>query len=157
MNFEELLENLLDPKFDIKQLDFNQSAVIAAHIMNTKETNQKVLGRLAAGLEGKYGDKVIEKLANSIKENTGFKISPSTLRGYRWVYQRVGYLNVPADFPFHTWKTLASTPNPQEWIDKALAQGWSGSQLVREIKVASGKTAPPKQCPQCGYVYESQN
>lgn len=146
----EMLERLMSKDFSFAEFDYDNLVGLAAGIIETKEINQKVLGRLAAELEGKYGDKVMEKFANSIFESTGYKVATSTLRSYRWVYKAVGNLDIPADFPFHAWKTLAGVENPQEWLNKAREWGWTGKQMVREIKIAHGDKPVKKTCPHCG-------
>lgn len=149
MDFEELASNLLNPKFSFKEVNFDSFVELAGDIVVKNELRQKLLGRLANELETNYGEKILEKLADEILNTTGYKISPSTLRAYRWVYQKVGHLDVPEDFKFHAWQVLSGTENPEEWLKKARDNGWSGGELVFNIRSSKGQKNI-KTCPKCG-------
>lgn len=143
------LTQLTDPNFSFKNLDWNTLTGLASTIIENREMHQKVLGRIAAEAGGQYGDNLVEKLATAIYEQTGYKVSPSTLRGYRWVYERVGGLDIPPDLSFSCWKALAGAEDPEEWVTKATENGWSSSETIRNIRISQGKTPVVKLCPHC--------
>lgn len=146
------LQQLLDPKFDASTLEWDTLVSTVATCVESREFYQKILGKVASSVGSKYGEKRIFQLSSSIEEMTGRKISPDTLRNYRWVWEKVGHLSIPDDVPYTAYKTLASTDHPEEWLQKMLDNGWSAAQLLREIKIAKGESPKkPHVCPNCGF------
>lgn len=152
VNTATIFESLLKKGFSFDGFEWENFIGLASEAIETKEVYHKVLGRILSGMSGKFGEKSIQRFADDLEEITGRKISVNTLRNYRWVYQRVGNLDIPEDVSYKVWQTLAGTNNPSEWLEKMKTEGLSGNQLVREIEIARGKKPRVKliSCPKCG-------
>ena len=147
---------ILDKNFSLEGFSFDTFVGVATEVLDAKEVYFKVLGRVVSGLGKKYGDNSVQKFADALEDTTGRKVSANTLRNYRWVYDRVGALDVPDDLPYKAWQILAASKTPEFWLNELKTNGWSAPELIREIMLASGKTPPVKLaiCPNCLHEFE---
>jgi len=156
MDTEHIALKLLDKNFSFDGFTFDGFVGFASAAIEGKETYHKVLGKLAMELGGKYGDKSIQRFADAIEDATGRKISANTIRNYRWVYSRLCRFDVPEDLSYKAWQTLASTDDPGKWLADLSKNGWSCSELIREVRLFYGKKDPVKllTCPKCLTEFE---
>ena len=152
-----IFEQLIRPDFDISVFTWDNCVELAGEVITNRELSNKILGKLAAGLEGKRGDKVVQKFATDIENTTGLKVSAKHIANCRGVYRRLlPHINkIPADWAWNAWRLLAYTENPGEWIDKAVNAGWTSAMVVREVQMAKGlKLQNRHECPKCGYEFD---
>lgn len=154
---ENIVEKLLNPNSDISDINEEDQLSLLAQSLEFRENYQKILGRIASEYskkhdagQGRAGKKIMATLADQLENMTGIKVSPNTLTIYRQVWDRIGSLGVPPEWSFRVWRTLVRVDNPKEWIQKAEEQGWSGSQLHREISLFKGDSPQKTKCPFCG-------
>lgn len=150
MNADEILEALANSEEKLQDIDFETAANIASLIIERRESFQMLLGRLASELKDKFGERADLKLADAVMEITGRKISPSTMRQYAIVYKATQPLNLPPDISYTARRLLTETGNPQEWWNTAQLQGWSTSEITREIRNYLQKSKPKRVCKVCG-------
>jgi len=160
MNDEEtdIFQKLADPHFPIDELPWDVKVAALSKLVEARETYQKVVARLAASLPddkpGMGSKKHIHKLAAAIEDATGRKMSVNTLHKYRQVYRAVAAFQekIPLDWPFRAWVYLSREDEPGVWIDRAVAEGWSGAELVRELRISNPPEKRLKICRRCGSV-----
>jgi hypothetical protein len=151
----DMFKKLLDPQFDMTEFNTETYVGLAAEIVEDKELSQKVLGKMAYNLDQKYGKSALPDLAKGIEDATGLKMSLSSLRAYKWVYGKLSQVmdKIPPEFPYTAWRDLAGTEDPVGYLGRALAEGMSGAQLSRQIRLERQPAKPPRtvQCPKCGF------
>lgn len=154
MDSADAFNELIDPEFNADGLSWEAKVGMAATLIENKEVYQKALGKLAASIPRgttKKGDGKLGEFAMAIENLTGRKTSPNSLRVYRRVYERlVGVIEkIPADWPYRAWRVLADSESPLAYLEQAIKEGWSGSELVFEVHEREGKHKVRK-CPACG-------
>lgn len=136
--------------------DYDTCVGLASEAVESRELYQKVLGKMTHTLTLKHGEKAVSNFAQGIENATGYKVKPSSLRVYRWVYQKLEPMldKIPADFSYLCWRDLAGTDDPEGWLGRAISEGMSGSQLGREIRIARGSQREAKivVCEKCGHA-----
>lgn len=150
-DIKEVFKQAIRSDFSMKEWGFDNFVGIGIQIIEEREIYQKLIGKLAYSLTVVKGNHALPKFAQALEEATGRKMSPETLRHYRWIYSKVGHLNIPEDISFSVWSSLASTENPEEWLKKTIDNGWSGAELKREIRISQGKDPVHRihHCPYC--------
>lgn len=106
-----------------------------------KDQAQWVLGKLAAGIEIKYGVGTLEKYAKEIK------IPVSSLRVYRWVVSQYEKDYVPPPtVSFGALEAVAKLPPPirAELLDKVENEGMSIENIRRQISKNKNEVPKPK-------------
>ena len=141
------LEQILDPEFKPEDLSWESKVNVSAHLFQEKELFVKVVGKIASTLKG---SKEIKQLALDIQNITGKKMPPSSIIVYRWLYEKVYVLNPPDDISLNCLKHIASTDNPQKWVDEIKNNGLSGAEVIRMIRLEKGMETKVKKCPNCG-------
>lgn len=122
-------------------------------LVEGRESYQKRLGKISSEILYSLGLDALKQFAESVKETTGIKISFHTLRNYGWTYKQLEGLDIPEDISYIAMQALAGTGNAKVWLHKALKEGWSSQQLIREIRSAKGLPDKNKRkCPQCGFI-----
>lgn len=127
--------------------------------MNAREdvdNGNWTLGDLALEVTKEYGEDSIGKYSYAIG------VIKKTLMGYRTV-SKVFNPEVRARYrklSFSHFKTLASLPKPEAWLEKADDNDWSVEMMTEKIKDAYGaikdvgpEDKPPKvyRCPECNH------
>lgn len=147
------ISKLLDRNYPVDKFDWDTKIQLASIVFDSKELNQKVIARLVASLEAKPGryERELIRFAEDLTAIRGKKTSATSLRTYRWIWNKISHLPVPEDFSWTTWRRLAETKNPEKWLNDALKNGWSGSELNRHILQEKMKTKKVKtmNCPFC--------
>ena len=158
---EEIFEKLADPDFDVNSFDWDQKVKILSYLVESKETYQKVVARLAASLPddkpGRGSKGHIAKLAQAIEDATGRKIAIRTLYKYRQAYKALEVVQrlIPADWPFRAWIYLSREEDPTGWVKRGVDEGWSGAELVRELQMANPPKKRMKICNRCNSQFEN--
>lgn len=153
MNEEELYKQISDPKFDLSQVSYETEVGLVANIFNRQEQYQRAIGRIALHLtrQSKWGDNILKKFMQDVEQLTGKKRAASTLRAYRVVYERLESFihEIPEDLPFTALRWLSASDDPYKWFKKAMSEGWSGSELVRQLRLAKGDKPGEVICSKC--------
>lgn len=140
----DVFKKMLDPKFSFENFDMETLAELGREANEITAIRQRILGRLAMMIPTKYGDNALKEFAKEVG------LSYPTIQNYRWVESRTAGLAIPDDFTFTARQTLAGTEKPQEWLQKALDEGWSSRQLISKINLEKGTGRKVRQCPNCG-------
>ncbi len=153
---------------DLGTFDWETLVSAGMEARNLKDYSQWILGKLAMGVEVKFGLDSLGKYASSIG------VKRETLKNYRWVYkqwraefERPESKVLPNHTSFTVYQVLASREDKVEWLQKAVDNDWSVEVLGRNLKKATGKEyqvevdtmAKTLECPRCGYtiVLEDKN
>lgn len=118
----------------------------------SREKYQKVLGKLASEIASEFGPAALTSLADDIAENYGVRISASTLRNYRYVWDKVNRLELPEDLAYRTLQAIASSKDPEGWANAVKTMGLSSAEVYKLIQEEKGYK-PGKQyvCENCGH------
>lgn len=142
----EIYKTILDEDFTFKDWNMEQFISIGMECVEVKSLNQRLLGRLANGLEAKYGQQTIANFAKEVG------VSPNSMYVYKEVEKKLEHLDIPDDYHWSARRWLADSGNPKQYLQKALDEGLSPSQLIRIIKHDLGKTRKELECPNCHTV-----
>lgn len=123
-----------------------------SNLISSRENYQRRLGRIASDLSRDWGSQALESLSEDLKETQGLKVSPTTLRNYRWVHEKTAHLNLPEDLSYRTLQTIASTDDPEKWALRIEKEGLSSSEVYFLILQEKGKEPTVRKCPNCGIV-----
>jgi len=147
---KKIYSQILDPDFDVTQLDFDACVGLASEIVGSRELYQKMIGKIALELSRKYPTKRVADFADAISETSGYKVSKASVLTYKWVYEKLESIAplIPQDFNYSAWRLLAGTEDPKSWLTRATEGGWSGQELSFHIK--GGKKVNKKTCKVCG-------
>jgi len=142
----------LDKITDFSKWDWEQFVSTGMVVRELKDRSQWYFGKLALGVEKKYGQ---DRLGDFSKE---VGINPASMKVYRWVAKNFKNLNQLGHLPYFAFQLSAGTSEPREWIKKAVENGWSTSQLQREIAISQGREITKKsancKCPNCGFEFK---
>ena len=103
--------------------------VKVSELLEARENYQKILGRMAFEISEKYGPSLLADFSNDIKEGYGLSISPSTLRNYKWVWEKTNKLALPEDISYRTLQYIASSGKPEYWATKIKEEGLSSAMV----------------------------
>jgi hypothetical protein len=129
----------------------------ASKLIIGREKYQKTLGKLAAQIVQFHGAEALKGFAEDLSENTGYKVSPISLRNYGWVYLKTVDLHLPADIPFRIYQALAGVVDQAPYV-KMIEEGYSASEVIRKIREDKGYTKNDKKiiCPECGAQFSEE-
>ena len=121
----------------------------------TERRTYQVIGEIALDIINSYGHKALKEFADEVKETYGTGYSHHTYKNYATIVHKLKGINIPEDFSSRALITIASTDNPQEWINKAVEEGLSGNQIINLIRESKGLTKKDRlcKCPECGYEF----
>jgi hypothetical protein len=121
-------------------------------LLEIREHYQRRLGELASGIASEFGPRKLVELADQISELSGRKISLSSLRNYRWVYEMTKDLNLPEDISYRTCQTIASSGRPEYWSERIKKEGLASAEVYKMIRKEKGLDKKSKQviCTACG-------
>jgi hypothetical protein len=125
-------------------------------LIENKENYQKRLGQLSATIVELNGSEALKDFAGEVTENTGYKVSPITLRNYAWVYLKTVNLNLPDDMPFRIYQALAGVEKQDPYV-KMIEEGYSAGEVIRKIREDKGYTKKEVICPKCGATINAQD
>lgn len=151
-----VFEQLIRPDFDASVFKWDDCVELAGEVIANRELSNKVIGKLAAHLDVKRGNNVLQRFAADIENSTGVKVSYRHVANCRGIYKRLQPFmdKIPADWTWHAWALIAYTENPGEWIDRGVREGLTSPMLIREVQIAKGiKRTDQKVCPKCGHVW----
>lgn len=136
--------------------NYNELMIEAAALLESHEHYQKKLGAISSMIANEYGVEALEGFANDLKETHGISVSVSTLKNYRYVYEKVGHLNLPNDISYRTLQYIASSGRPEYWAGRIEKEGLSSAEVYRMLREEKGMTKKPKSviCPKCGEMFE---
>lgn len=100
-------------------------------LVEKREKYQRLLGKIASEATQKYGPESLKQIAHLVQETTGRKLSLSTLRNYRWTYERVNDLKLPEDLSYYVLQKIASSENPKGWARRIKKEGLSSNEVAR--------------------------
>ena len=152
----EVFNKLLQPDYPVDKMGIDTMVELAGYCVESRELFQKVMGKMVASFKGKGSVGKVRDFAEAITNNTGHRVSFSSLWTYGWVYEKLEKImnKMPEDFSYSTWRDLAGTDSPKKWLDMALREGLTGPQLTREIQKSKGKKMKVTVCPKCGFSQE---
>lgn len=164
MDSTELIKNpaeSLIEALEVKNMitwEWEQFTSMGMQCRAVKDISQWALGRLALGVETKFGESSLKEYAKEIGVNH------NSLNTYRWVAKKYpSWAPEQNHLPHYCYQIAAGTDEPEEWINKAADNDWTSTQLQIEIKKAKdpsfelSKPSRPKkgvECPSCGFHFE---
>ena len=130
----------------------------ASKLILGRESYQKLLGKISAAIAEEYGLGTLFDFSKAIEDSTGLRISPTTLRNYRWVWDKTHDLGLPEDFPYRAYQAIAGSDDPKKWAKAIQEQGLTPSDVILGIKEEKGITDEKKKkvikCPKCQNEFE---
>lgn len=122
-----------------------------ASLVENRENYQRLLGKTASIVVKDYGNEALIKLADDVKETSGRTISITTLRNYKWVWEKTSPFDLPEDLSFRCLQSLAASKNPEKYV-QLIKEGRSSSEIVRLIREERGLSNKTKKwiCSSCG-------
>jgi hypothetical protein len=134
--------------------DWEEYLVQVSDLVEKREKYQKVLGQVSFTISERYGAEALDRFANELLETSGYKVSPTTLRSYRWVWEKTKDLNLPEDMPYRIYREIAGTKDPASWAERIIKEGLSAPDAIRQIRLEKGLDSDKKEtiCPHCGGV-----
>ena len=130
---------------------FQEYVQQVATLVTSRETYQRSLGQTASTVVAMYGNDALIHLADQVAENSGVRISVTTLRNYKWVWEKTSSLNLPDDISYRCLQAIAGSKDPDKYA-KLVAEGLSSNEIIRLIHEEKGITPKTKTyvCPNCG-------
>jgi hypothetical protein len=126
-----------------------------ASLVDNRESYQKTLGQTASTVVELYGNEALLKLAADVEEVAGRKISPTTLRNYKWVWEKTSLLGLPEDLSYRCLQSIAGSKDPVKYAN-LVAQGYSSNEIIRLIREDNGlKESGLITCPVCGNQFKN--
>lgn len=124
----------------------------ATSIIENRETYQRSLGQLASKVAEEYGQDRLKDFSREIKENYGLIISTSTLKNYRWVWEKTKELKLPEDLSYRTLQYIASSGNPEYWAERITKEGLTSPQVFKLMREEKGLPSKKRAyiCKACG-------
>jgi len=124
-----------------------------AKAIDTRENYQRIVGEIAYTVTDLYGGGALHDLASAVTDATGRSCSVSTLRNYRYVWERINTLDLPEDLSFHTLQLIAGSGDPEGWAKRIKEEGLTSTQVHRLFQEKKPKKL--LVCPSCGHEYTS--
>ena len=122
-----------------------------AKLVESREKYQRTLGKLASQVCTEFGTEKLSDLVNDLQETHGLKVSVSTLKNYRWVFDRLNGLNLPEDLSYRTLQYIASSKDPAAWAKRIIDEGLTSPEVFKLLREEKG--LPDKKkfiCKACG-------
>lgn len=131
--------------------NWQQFVTQIASLVDSRENYQKLLGQTASTIVNTYGNNALEKLASDVKESVGRVISVTTLRNYKWVWEKTSILNLPEDLSYRCLQAIAGSKTPDKYA-KLVIEGYSSNEIIKMIREEKGITPKTKTfvCKNCG-------
>ena len=133
--------------------EFNGYVQQVADLVEKRENYQRFLGQVSSTVNELYGKEALLKLADEVEETTGRKISYTTLRNYKWVWERTCSLDLPEDLSYRCLQTIAGSDTPEKYADLIREKGYSSAEIIRLIREEKGLPNEKKKtylCKECG-------
>jgi hypothetical protein len=132
--------------------EWNECVSQVSTLIENKEKYQRLLAKNASIIKKNFGTKALVDFALEVSEQTGRKISPTTLRNYAWVSEKIEGLNLPEDLSFNAYQAIAGSKDPLKWATEVHNSGLSSGEIIRFIKIEKGIKDKKKEtiCPACG-------
>lgn len=121
---------------------------IASKLVESREKYQRRLGEIASKVTGAFGPNSLTTLSDAVLDATGRKLSISTLRNYRWVYERTVNLSLPEDLSYQVLQHIAMSDTPNVWAKRIEDEGLTSAQIMRLFR--QDKPKKVILCPSCG-------
>lgn len=131
--------------------NFNQYVQLVSDLVQKRENYQRSLGQTASTVVAMYGNDALVKLADDVAETSGIKISTTTLRNYKWVWEKTSVLGLPDDLSYRCLQAIAGSKDPNKY-GELVKQGYSSNEIIKLIREESGKSPKTKTfiCKSCG-------
>lgn len=131
--------------------NFQEYVQQVATLVTSRETYQRALGQTASTVVAMYGNNALVDLANQVAETSGVKISTTTLRNYKWVWEKTSVLNLPDDLSYRCLQAIAGSKDPEKYA-KMVEEGMSSNEIIKMIREEKGLLPKHKTflCKQCG-------
>lgn len=131
--------------------NWNQYVSQIASLVDSRENYQRLLGQTASTVVAMYGNDALVKLAEDVKESVGRVVSVTTLRNYKWVWEKTSVLGLPDDLSYRCLQAIAGSKNPDKYA-KLVSEGLSSNEIIKMVREEKGLA--PKQktfiCKSCG-------
>lgn len=153
----DLIHKYLDQKID--QLDYDEICEVGREARNLRDFSNIVIGRLALNLERRYGEATISSFAKEIQ------MDPNTVSQYRWVASKFPQIQSYNGLSYSYFRIAAGTQEPQEWVQKAIDNGWNvtqfqkkvkGEKLANECSHTKTTTVQIVRCEECGVTLQHE-
>ena len=130
---------------------FQEYVQRVATLVGSRETYQRSLGQTASTVVSMYGNDALVRLADEVAETVGIKISTTTLRNYKWVWEKTSILNLPDDLSYRCLQAIAGSKDPEKYA-KLVSEGLSSNEIIKMIREEKGIPAKVKKwiCTSCG-------
>lgn len=134
---------------------FQEYVQQVATLVTSRETYQRALGQTASTVVAMYGNEALVHLADQVAENSGVRISVTTLRNYKWVWEKTSALNLPDDISYRCLQAIAGSKDPDKYA-KLISEGLSSNEIIKMIREEKGLLPKHKTfiCKQCGATNE---
>jgi hypothetical protein len=131
--------------------NFDQYVQTVATLVTSRESYQRSLGQTASTVVSMYGNEALVRLADEVAETSGVKISTTTLRNYKWVWEKTSILNLPDDLSYRCLQAIAGSKDPEKYA-KLVEEGLSSNEIIKMIREEKGLLPKHKTflCKQCG-------
>lgn len=130
---------------------FQEYVQLISDLVEKREGYQRSLGQTASTVVSMYGNDALIKLADEVAENSGIKISITTLRNYKWVWEKTSVLSLPEDLSYRCLQAIAGSKNPEKYAE-LVKQGYSSNEIIKMIREEKGLLPKHKTfiCKNCG-------
>jgi hypothetical protein len=130
---------------------FDEYVQLVADFCSKRENYQRSLGQTASTVVSMFGNDSLVKLADEVAETSGVKISVTTLRNYKWVWEKTSVLGLPDDLSYRCLQAIAGSKDPNKYAE-LVKQGYSSNEIIKLIREESGKPTKTKSyiCNACG-------
>jgi hypothetical protein len=139
-------------------VDWETYLVHASDLIENREKYQRILGRLSYDISKEFGPDKLSDFSRDLKEGYGLQISASTLKNYKWVYDKTHELDLPEDLSYRTLQYIASSGKPEFWATKIKNEGLSSAEVYHLIREDKGldkkKVVKMEICPACGHEFQ---
>lgn len=135
----------------MKDAGFDQYVQLVADLCSKRENYQRSLGQTASTVVAMYGNDALVKLADEVAENSGIKISITTLRNYKWVWEKTSVLGLPDDLSYRCLQAIAGSKNPEKYA-QLVKEGYSSNEIIKMVHEEKGLLPKHKTfiCKNCG-------
>ena len=130
-------------------MEWDERIEQASVIISSRENYQRTLGKLSYDIAAEYGVDKLNDFSNDIKERHGLSVAPSTLRNYRWVWDKTNELDLPEDLSYRTLQYIASSGRAKYWAKRIEKEGLSSPEVMRLIRMDKGLDEKKKQMTIC--------
>lgn len=130
---------------------WEERIIEVSDILDNREHYQRKLGKLASEIADEFGVDKFEDFSRDLNESQGMTISPSTLKNYRWVWEKTKQLELPLDISYRTLQYIASSGKAEYWAERIKNEVLSSSEVYKLLRDEKGLSKKKTYvCKACG-------